>query len=125
MDLFLGYLAGVLTLVNPCVLPILPKESICDANDEDPEAACEEGVAVPAALFKIVFDPERRRTNAYLMPNEDHRPFKGRESSEDYLTRYRVSVRLIEDFTGYDFFTALGRRAQRVAEQSCTATFFR
>jgi len=24
MDLFLGYLAGLLTLINPCVLPILP-----------------------------------------------------------------------------------------------------
>lgn len=24
MDLILGYLAGLLTLINPCVLPVLP-----------------------------------------------------------------------------------------------------
>ncbi|NHX27459.1 cytochrome c biogenesis protein CcdA, partial [Escherichia coli] len=24
MDLLLGYLAGLLTLINPCVLPVLP-----------------------------------------------------------------------------------------------------
>lgn len=44
--------------------------------------------------------------------------------TQDYLNRYRVSVVLVEEYTGFDFLTALGDRNQSVMEENCPATFF-
>lgn len=101
------------------------KRSICDENDNDESKACASGVAVPVGLFKIIYDPARKRVNAYVFPNEDHRPLKKSTKTNSYLKRYRVSVAVLEDYAGFDFFTALSRRKQIVIEQNCPATFLR
>src|SRR5262249_58324316 len=58
-------------------IPVLPKQSICPANRDNPKARCDAGVAVPAALYKIIFDPKLGRVNAYLTPNIDHTQLPG------------------------------------------------
>jgi cytochrome c-type biogenesis protein len=52
MDLFLGYLAGLLTLINPCVLPVLPivLASALQANRWGP-AALAAGMSVSFVLL--------------------------------------------------------------------------
>ncbi len=113
---------------NPCGaeirLPAPAKQSICDANDDDATVRCEAGVAVPAGLFKIIYDPARQRANAYLLPNLNHSPLKDGASNRSYLPRFRVSVRLLEEIIETDMLTALSSRQQRVIEESCPASFF-
>jgi endonuclease G, mitochondrial len=112
---------------NPCRneirLPPLAKTSICDANDDD-DASCANGVAVPSALYKIIYDPGNQRVNAYVLPNLNHTPLKQSMKTREYLNRHRASVALVEEYTGFDFLTALSRRDQSVIEESCPATFF-
>lgn len=115
------------------VLPALPQKTICKANNRDSDDACEEavagevrstGVAVPAALFKIVYDPERKRLNAFVMPNVDHGPLKGRTPTREYIKRFRTTLEFVEERTGYRFLTALDDRDRTVVAAHCTGTFF-
>ena len=69
-----------------------------------------ERVTVPAAFYKIVFDPENGRAIAFLMPNKK---LSKRKPSE-----FRTSIADIEERTGIDFFTTLSKRRQRVLESS-------
>jgi len=69
-----------------------------------------ERVTVPAAFYKIVFDPENGRAIAFLMPNKK---LPKRKPSE-----FRTSIADIEERTGIDFFTTLSKRRQRVLESS-------
>ena len=69
----------------------------------------EGAVAVPAAFYKIVYDPRRRRVIAFVLPNKN---LKGHEIDE-YLT----SVDEIEALTGLDFFPRLSRRRERQLER--------
>jgi endonuclease G, mitochondrial len=81
---------------NPCRneirLPPLAKTSICDANDDDDDARCANGVAVPSALYKIIYDPGNQRVNAYVLPNLNHTPLKQSMTTREYLNRHRASV---------------------------------
>jgi len=104
-------------------LPAPEKESICDANDDDPSARCEVGVAVPLALYKIIYDPGRKRVNAYLLPNLSHTAIKKSVTTLTYLKRHRVTVRLLEELVGYDFFAGFSSRRQSQLEELCPATF--
>lgn len=61
-------------------------------------------VAVPSALFKIVFDPEKQKAITFIMPN--------RSLNTKDLPRYIVSVREVEEKTGLDFFTTLRKETQ-------------
>jgi endonuclease G len=59
------------------------------------------GVAIPAALFKVLIDQKRQEATAFLIPNQaglgdDPRPFQ-------------VSVRDLERLTGIDFNPTLNR----------------
>ncbi len=115
---------------NPCDneihLPALPRAAVCGGTSNGPASSCANGVAIPAGLFKIIVDPVHGRINAYLLPNTDHRLIReGGVSTADYLARWRVSVRNIEDDTGYTFLPGLGRHASRAQKETCPATMFR
>ena len=106
-------------------IPVLPKQSICPANRDNPKARCDSGVAVPAALYKIIFDPKLGRVNAYLMPNIDHTELRGKRRIIDYLEDFRVSVSSVETLTGLKFFTALPPRTQAMLRENCPPTMIR
>jgi DNA/RNA endonuclease G (NUC1) len=114
---------------NDIVFESPEDKTICAARLKDPKAKCEDGVAVPLALYKIIFDPGRTgsgaRVNAYLLPNVDHRERKQTEKTLAYLKRYQVSVRTVEELSGYQFFSALPRRKQIQMKEICGATMLR
>lgn len=107
-------------------LATLGKAAICDANDDDSSKPCEAGVAVPSGLFKIIYLPEKERVFAFLMSNEDHRPFKkSGQSTTDYLEQWRVSINVIEDLTNLQFFPKWSSRMDRVMKDGCAVTTWR
>lgn len=61
-------------------------------------------VAVPSALFKIVFSPGDQKAIAFIMPN--------RSLNTKDIPKYIVSVREVEKETGLDFFDALSKETQ-------------
>lgn len=118
---------------NPCgreiVLPALKRKAVCGGKTgKGPTLDCsgEEGVAIPAGLFKIIVDPDIGRVNAYLLPNIDHPSRRERgTTSEEYLKTFRVSVLNIEDRTGYKFLPDYDRHERRSQKESCPATMVR
>ncbi len=102
------------------------KKEICAASNRTPPAGCgDEGVAVPAALYKIIYDPVADRANAYVLPNVDHKELKGKTKPFAYLENYRTTVHVVEEYTGLRFFSALSQREQRVRKLNCTASMLR
>jgi endonuclease G len=79
-------------------------------------------VAIPAALYKIIYDPRLVRVNAYVLPNFDHRSVQDTERDLDYLKRYRVGLGTVEKLTGFTFMTALDDRAHRILAEECPDT---
>ena len=67
------------------------------------------GVAVPVALWKIVYDPARQRAVAWRIPNRAG-------IAEDDWDAWRVPVRTIESETGLDFFPELPAAEQDAIE---------
>lgn len=61
-------------------------------------------VAVPVALYKVVFDPKTQEAIAFMMPN---RPLVTKD-----MPKYIVSVREVENATGLDFFNTFNRATQ-------------
>ncbi len=103
-------------------------EAACGGKSWTPQLECPDGsVSVPAGLFKIVFDPKMNRLNAFLLPNVDHpsRSERGGQSTEDYLDRWRLSVRNLEDRVGYTFMPKLDRHSGRALTESCPASMIR
>ena len=66
-----------------------------------------DGVAVPAAFYKIIYDPARAAALAFRMPN---RPLPGAAAT---LPGYLVPVAAIEADAGIAFFPALPEPARR------------
>jgi len=89
---------------------------------EPPEKSIGADVAVPAALYKIVYDPGLGRLNAFVLPNLDHTALQDTTRDLDYLVRYRVGLGTVEKLTGLTFMTALDDRERRILEQGCPAT---
>ncbi len=110
---------------NEVTIPVLEKKSICPENRDDPRIKCEAGVAIPAALYKIIYDPESGRVNAFLLPNVDHTEERRDRRSLDYLNKFRVGVDTVESLTGVKFFTAMSKREQRKLRENCPPTIFR
>jgi len=113
-----GKLPQVTSKNNACKTEIkfdAPKRpAICGSAKK-----CDPGVAVPIALFKILYDPSMKRANAYVLPNIDHRPFEEKDSLE-YLKGFRTTVKVVERLTGFQFLTDIpGRKAQ---VEECVAT---
>lgn len=61
-------------------------------------------VAVPSALFKIVFSPEDQKVIAFIMPN--------RSLKTEDMPQYIVSVNDVEKETGLNFFTVFSEEIQ-------------
>ena len=107
-------------------IKIDPGEDACGADFSlkplEPKVIGASEVAVPAALYKIAFDPTLGRLNAYLLPNVDHRGLQSRSSDVQYLEKYRVTLATIEQLTGWEFFTAFDKHERGVLENECAAT---
>ena len=101
---------------NTIVLDLPSRPSICGGK-----ATCEDGVTVPSAMFKLIYDPNMRRANVFLMPNINHRDVAGFTNSLDYIERYQVTVQALEDVTHLDFFPALSASERRPIEAQCAA----
>jgi len=101
---------------NTIVLDLPSRPSICGGK-----ATCEDGVAVPSAMFKLIYDPNMQRANAFLMPNIDHRNVAGFSNSVHYVERYQVTVQALEDVTHLNFFPALSESERRPIERQCAA----
>lgn len=67
-------------------------------------------VAVPSALFKVVFSPGDQEAIAFIMPN--------RSLNTKDMPKYIVSVREVEDKTGLDFFATLSKETQDYFESN-------
>lgn len=65
-------------------------------------------VAVPVALYKIIFDPKKQKAIAFMMPNK---PLNTAD-----MPKYIVSVRDVERATGLDFFNAYDQETQNSIE---------
>lgn len=106
----------------------IAQAEICNANDDNPDYPCPdgEGVTVPAGLYKIVHLPDRDRTFAHILSNDSHTGRKtGSVTNKVYLQEWQVSINVIEELTGLDFFPSLDLRAARVKETQCTVQRFR
>lgn len=97
----------------------LDEKSICEARNKDSNARCPQGVAIPAALYKIVYSPNDQRANAFLFLNVDHRPIKKTAKTLEYIAEHQVGVNSIEALTGYEFFSALSDRKRRQVTETC------
>lgn len=73
-------------------------------------------VAVPSALFKIVFSPEDQKAIAFIMPN--------RSLNTKDMPKYIVSVREVENETGLDFFTVFTEETQDSFELAKESTLW-
>jgi DNA/RNA endonuclease G (NUC1) len=108
---------------NPCGNEIKlegPKgrTAICGKNNKCPEG----GVAIPVALYKIIYDAKNKRANAYILPNIDHRKLDKSKDPLEYLKRFRVAVRTVEEFTGLQFLRGIPRRERKAQIEECVAT---
>ena len=106
-------------------LPVPEKKSICPANRDDTDAKCQAGVAVPAALYKIVFEASGPTAFGVLMENKSHTGEYKSGAGFAYIKKHAVSISTIEDLTGLTFFTAFDTRKQRQLKQNCVTFKFR
>jgi endonuclease G len=97
------------------VLKPLPRKSICGAK----MSGCVNGVTVPVALYKVVYDPRMQRANAFIMPNIDHRDANGFSNSFEYIKKFQVTVQIVEKFTGLEFFPELPATTRRTVVSQC------
>ena len=106
-------------------LPVPEKKSICPANRDDDDAKCQTGVAVPAALYKIVFETSAPTAFGILMENKSHTGEYKSGGGFEYIKKHTVSIATIEDLTGLTFFTKFDSRTQRVLKKNCVTFKFR
>jgi len=100
-------------------LPTVAPPAICPENHEHKKAACPAGVAVPSAMFKIVYDPAAQTAFAVLMQNINHTGKYKSGKGADYIQAHRVKVATIENLTGLTFFTALSERKRKQIRANC------
>jgi endonuclease G, mitochondrial len=72
------------------------------------EAIGKNTIAVPSALYKIIYDPNKGEATAFFIPNI---PLKTSE-----MPKYIVSIRDIEAITGLDFSSVLDKVIQDTIE---------
>jgi DNA/RNA endonuclease G (NUC1) len=90
------------------------------------DAKCDKGagVAIPVALFKVIYDAKNKRANAYILPNIDHRKIDKVKDPLEYLKRYRVAVRTVEQYTGLQFLRAIPKRDRKAQIEECVGTMW-
>ncbi|MEE8388100.1 MAG: DNA/RNA non-specific endonuclease [Acidiferrobacterales bacterium] len=77
---------------------------------ENPKTLGKNGVAIPSHFYKVVFDPVRIESIAFLLPNK-------RLSSRD-LPLYITSIDNIEQTTGLDFLQKLSDPVEKIVEST-------
>lgn len=100
-------------------LPVIKPAAICPETNENSNAKCASGVAVPAAMYKIVYDPRMQNAFAVLMANEPHTGRYKSGKGRDYIQAHRVGIATVEELTGLRFFSALPARKQKQMRRSC------
>jgi len=92
---------------------------VCEAHNENRSVACTTGVAVPIALFKIVYDRKNGgAAYAFVLPNRDH-PSKQGDEVRTYLDQFRTTVAVLERLTGLQFLLNLKGEKRRRIVQEC------
>lgn len=103
---------------NPCgneiEIDMPSRELICGSKSN----CGSNGIAVPAALFKVVYDPVNKRANAFVMPNEKYTKAK-KEKYADNIPSYRTSVAVVEKLTGLDLLPALPANVKKNQKNLC------
>ncbi len=107
------------------VIPAIEREAICGGTGSNPDLSCDAGVEIPIALFKIIYNPELERVNAYIIPNYSHTKKKRGQTISNYLEKWRVSVQNVEERVEHDFFPHFTAHERRSREESCPATMVR
>jgi DNA/RNA endonuclease G (NUC1) len=92
--------------------------SICAAVNKKQATSCDNGVVVPVALYKIVYDPQKRAAYAFVMGNHNYPTGLGRP----FIEQSRVNVGVIEKLTGLKFFAALTAAQRDALVNKCEPT---
>ncbi len=100
------------------------RQTICPENHANRNAVCSAGVSVPAALFKIVYDPGSLSAFAVIFENMSHTGKYATGRNFEYIQGHRVGIATIEALTGHTFLTALPARKQRQIKAACTDVKF-
>lgn len=102
------------------------RDAICNGS-KDPAKDCADGVAIPVAVFKVIYVPRTGRAFGFVLSNENHSPLRNKlnVSADTYLDRWRVSLTAIEDLAGLEFFPRSTARRQTVVESNCPVTRWR
>lgn len=95
---------------------------VCKAHNLNPAVKCKNGVGVPIALYKIVYDAKGDEVYAFLLPNRVH-DNTGNDMLA-YLDGFRVTVAAIESLTGIQFFHELPQAKQDRLLKQCEAKKF-
>lgn len=69
-----------------------------------------EHVGVPAAFYKVIYDPYRNEMAAFVLPHE--------ELSPDAIWDFQTSVDVVEQLTGFDFFSNVDDEDEIILEES-------
>lgn len=101
---------------NTIVLDPPPRKAICGKKSD----CGEEGVTIPAGLFKIIYDPSIPRANAFIMPNINHREAADFTEASEYLKKFQVTVQVVEKFTGLEFLRDMPTRDRRPITEQCS-----
>lgn len=92
--------------------------SICKAVNKKQATQCTNGVAVPIALYKIAYDPQKKAAYAFVMGNHNYPTGLGRP----FIEESRVNVGVIEKLTGLKFFGALPAADRDRLVKTCEPT---
>jgi endonuclease G len=65
-------------------------------------------VCIPTHVFKIIFDPQKVESIAFIMPNEPLNPSE--------MENYIVTIRDVEELTGLDFLKSLKKSVEDIVE---------
>src|SRR3954471_277010 len=74
------------------VLPVPTQQSICPENHKKDNIQCDAGVAVPAGMFKIVYDPKTKHAFAVLFENMDHTGRYASGRGFDYIQAHKIGI---------------------------------
>jgi endonuclease G len=100
------------------------RTAICGKGKKCPDEGADKGVAIPLGLYKVIYDAKNKRANAYILPNIDHRKLDKSKDPLEYLKRYRVAVRTVEQFTGLQFLRDIPKRDRKAQVEECVATMW-
>lgn len=94
---------------------------VCKAHNIDPNAKCKDAVAVPIALYKIIYDAKNAEVYAFLLQNNTQ---DAGGDIQKHLDGSRVTVGAIEELTGLQFFHEMPQAKQDRLLKQCESKIF-